>query len=393
MPVAGAAERPIRVMPIRVMHVIAGLEIGGAETMLANLVCARPPALEQSVVTLIPGGALEPRVSGAGAPMFALGMRRGRPSAGGLWRLVRLIRRERPDVLQSWMYHADLAGTLALGLSGCRGQVRHAWNLRCSDMESRDYGLAFRAVRAAWSALVPRADLLIANSAAGLQYHVDHGMKAARTLLVPNGIDTARFRPDPDARARVRAALGLAPQRRLVAVVARVDPMKDHAGFLSALDALPGVAALLVGRGTEALPAPADVLRLGERQDIPDLLAAADLIVNSSAYGEGFSNALAEGMAAALPAVATDVGDAKLILGDTGAICRPRDPRGLAEAMRRLLNEDAEQHRRRAAAARQRIVEHFSLEACVARFVETYRELTRARAAPERDDAISAPGR
>lgn len=362
---------------IRVMHVIASLEIGGAETMLTNLVCARPAALDQCVVSLVAGGALERRIADAGVPLFALGMRRGRPGLGGLLRLARLIRRQRPDVLQSWMYHADLAGMLALSLSGRRHAVRHVWSLRCSDMESPDYGAMFRVVRAAWMRLVPRADLLVANSEAGLRFHLAHGMRPARTLVIPNGIDTARFRPNAEARARVRAALGLPAERPVVTLIARVDPMKDHAGFLAAIGCLPGVSALLVGRGTESLPAPKEVLRLGERRDIPDLLAAADLVVSSSAYGEGFSNALAEGMAAGLPAVATDVGDARIIIGNTGALCPPRDPAALAAAIGRLLDEDPEQRRRRAEAARRRIVENYSLEACIAAFVCAYQDLAR----------------
>lgn len=366
---------------IRVMHVIASLDVGGAETMLTNLVCARPPALDQCVVSLVPGGALEQRIAAAGVPLYTLGMHRGRPGVGGPLRLARLIHRLRPDVLQSWMYHADLVGALALTLSGRRRAVRHVWGLRCSDMESPDYGRMFRAVRAAWMALVPRADLLVANSESGLRFHLEQGMKPARTLVIPNGIDTQRYRPNPEARIRLRAGLGLAPERPVVALVARVDPMKDHAGFLAAMRRLRGVSALLIGRGTEAINAPADVLRLGERQDIPELLSAADLIVNSSAYGEGFSNAIAEGMATGLPAVATDVGDARLIIGDTGAICPPRDPAALAGAMRRLLDEDAGSHRKRAELARRRIVEHFSLEICAGRFVEAYRSLSSALSA------------
>jgi glycosyltransferase involved in cell wall biosynthesis len=359
--------------------VIAGLDVGGAETMLAGLVGARPPALEQTVISLIPGGALEARIAAAGVPVATLGMRRGRPSIGGFLRLVRLIRAQRPDVLQSWMYHADLASTLALSVGFRRGTVRHAWNLRCSDMDSAQYGRLFRAVRAAWMALAPRADLLIANSASGLDFHRRQGMRGAKTLVIPNGIDTARFRPDAEARARLRKALGIAPERQLVALVARVDPMKDHAGFLAALQDLPEVSALLIGRGTEALDAAPGIVRLGERPDVPDLLAAADLVVNSSAYGEGFSNALAEGMAAGLPAAATDVGDARQILGDTGVLCPPRDPAALARAIRQLLGEDHALQHRRAVAARQRIVEHFSLEACVARFAAAYREMVDIR--------------
>jgi glycosyltransferase involved in cell wall biosynthesis len=367
---------------IRVLHVIAGLETGGAETMLAALVAAKPPGLVQSVVSMVPGGAQAARIAAAGVPLQTLAMRRGRPDPMALLRLARLIRTAEPHVVQSWMYHADIAATLALALGGLRGRTRLAWNLRCSDMAGRQYGAMFRVVRRLWVMLAPRADLVLANSQAGLDYHVRLGLRARATRVIPNGIDTGRFRPDGEARDRVRRQFGLPADARVAVHVARVDPMKDHATMLAAIERVPGASLLLIGRGTEALARPPRVLGLGERDDVPALLAAGDLVVSSSAYGEGFSNALAEGMAAGLAAVATDVGDARLILGDTGRVVPPRNPAALGEAIAALLDEAPEACRTRAAAARARIVERFAIARCVAGFVEIYRELVRTDSNP-----------
>ena len=115
--------------------------------------------------------------------------------------------------------------------------------------------------------------------------------------------------------------------------------MKDQATFLAAMTQLPDLFALLVGAGTETLAATHNVVRLGRRNDVPRLFAAADFVVSSSRFGEGFSNALGEGMACGLPAVATDVGDAKLIVGDTGLVVPPGDPHALAAAIRTLAGE------------------------------------------------------
>lgn len=360
---------------IRVLHVIAGLESGGAETMLAALVAARPPGLDQSVVAMVPGGAQAARIAAAGIPLATLGLRRGQIDPLALWRLARIVRARRPHVVQSWMYHADVATALALPLTGLRKSLRLAWNLRCSDMAGQAYGWKFRAVRTAWLRLAPLADLLIANSRAGLDYHLGLGLKARATRLIPNGIDTDRFRPDPAARARLRQALGIAREANVVVHVARVDPMKDHATLLAAMERVPNATLLLVGKGTKRLAAPPRVLGLGERGDVPALLAASDLAVSSSAYGEGFSNALAEAMAAGLPAVATDVGDAREILGEVGQICPPRDPAALAQAIGSALGEGREALGARRQAARARVVECYALGRCIERFTMTYQEL------------------
>jgi glycosyltransferase involved in cell wall biosynthesis len=146
--------------------------------------------------------------------------------------------------------------------------------------------------------------------------------------------------------------------------VARLDPMKDHATLLAALDRLPHVHAVLAGLGTETLTARPRLHRLGVRDDVPRLLAAADLFVSSSAFGEGFSNALAEAMAAGLTPVATDVGDARAIVGDCGFVVPPRDPAALAEAIAAALAGPA-----RGATARARMLDRFTIAASAARFV------------------------
>jgi glycosyltransferase involved in cell wall biosynthesis len=190
--------------------------------------------------------------------------------------------------------------------------------------------------------------------------------------MIANGIDVDCFKPDPSARAVMRKDLGLSDAAFLLAHVARVDPMKDHATFLKALIELPNVYALLVGAGTERLAGGLNILTLGRREDVPQLLAAADAVVSSSAFGEGFSNVLAEGMACGLPPVTTDVGDARTIVGDSGLIVPPRDPRALAAAIRVLAEEPQETRADRGARARRHIVANFSMAQAMQRYSELY---------------------
>jgi glycosyltransferase involved in cell wall biosynthesis len=173
----------------------------------------------------------------------------------------------------------------------------------------------------------------------------------------------------------VRSELGIPAETVVVALVARLDPMKDHEGFLAAMAGLPDLRALLIGPGTEQLREAPNVTRLGRRTDVARLFAAADIVVSSSAFGEGFSNALAEGMACGLPAVATDVGDAALIVGDTGLIVPARDPQVLAGAIRALAGEGAAARAERGTKARARIVANFGMKRAVERYAELYASL------------------
>ena len=146
--------------------------------------------------------------------------------------------------------------------------------------------------------------------------------------------------------------------------------MKDHATFLKAMWALPAMRGLLVGAGTETLDLPDNVRALGLRTDVARLYRCADLVVSSSAFAEGFSNILAEGMSSGLVPVATDVGDARLIVGAVGEIVPVRDPEALAQAMSRAADRsDLAIHKQR---ARERIVENFTLERAVDRFARLY---------------------
>jgi len=267
----------------RVMHVITGLDTGGAETQLALLVGARKEAgAEDIVVSLIPGGAVRQRLENSGVTVHDLGMRRGRPSLTGLLRLRSLIRRTKPRIVQSWMYHADLISAFALQVSGRKNATRLIWGIRCSDMNLADYGRGLRWTLGLCVRYSHVPDMVVANSEAGLKAHVDLGYQPRHSRVIDNGIDTARFRPDAASRAEVRAELAIDSGVKLVAHVARVDPMKDHETLLTAMRELPDVELLLIGLGTESLAARPGWHGLGRRADVPRLLSTCDLIVASS---------------------------------------------------------------------------------------------------------------
>lgn len=372
---------------IRVLHLISGLGTGGSETMLFKLLAAMDRrAFDQRVISLTAGGALADRLNAIGIDVTNLGMRAGVPHPMGLFRLVRGLRQWRPAIVQTWLYHADLLGTLATRLAGTPAL---AWNIRCSKMDARyERGLG-RVMLQALALLSRRPDVVVTNTEAGRDLHTRLGYAPRRWAVLPNGFDVDTFRPDSDARRRTRAGIGIADDRFAVGLIARFDPIKDHATFLRAAADFAAIEprAVFVLAGTNVTmsnPPVADLVRasrlgdraflLGERSDIAALNAALDVAVCSS-QGEGFPNAIGEAMACGVPVTMTDVGDAREIVGDGGIVVPPADPRSLAGAWRSLAALTLEERRAMGVRARQRIEERFDIKAVARRYEALYREL------------------
>jgi glycosyltransferase involved in cell wall biosynthesis len=375
-----AREVGVTLRPRKIVYVTAGLRGGGAEAMLARLATAKPGVADEiTIVSLLPAEAHMARLRAAGIEVVELRFDKPAGIATGLRQLARLIAERRPDIVQGWMYYGDLAALLALALSGRRGQTNLVWGIRCSAMDWRSYGVGLGLVVKACALLSRWPDLVTANSAAGLKSHLALGYHPRRAQVIANGIDVDEFRPDAAARRAMRTELGIADDAIVLAHVARVDAMKDHGSFLAAMAALPDLSALLVGAGTENLPVARNLFRLGRRCDVARLFAAADFVVSSSRFGEGFSNVLAEGMACGLPAITTDVGDAKLIVGDTGLVVGPESPDALASAIRKLAAESPTARAERGSRARARIVDNFAMGHAIHRYVELYGSLASQR--------------
>ena len=376
--------------PIKVVHLITELNTGGAEQMLYKLVTRMDPkAFSPLVVSMTDRGPIGERLASQGVPVLELGMRLGRPNPAGLLRLYRLLQKEEPDVLQTWLYHADLLGFIAGKASAVK---RIVWGIRCSDMDLRNYRPLTSLTVWFNARLSGLPDAILVNSEKGKQVHEKRGYSTRRMTVIPNGFDIEHFRPDETARQWLLGHLGLPGQATLIAFVARFDPMKDHATFFRAASALAereeAVHFILAGDGmltsnaqvSALIPSGirAKVHLLGRREDVPKLLAAVDIATSASAYGEGFSNAVGEAMACGLPCVVTDVGDAGWIVGDTGRVVPPGSPERLAEAWKRLLDMDREGRRRLGERARARVTEHFEIGHVVRRFESFYRGLLRA---------------
>ena len=353
----------------KVLHVITGLGLGGAERSLLQVACGlQVRGMPQHVVSMGNRDAYADELQAHGVPVDALGLRSASGGLRGLFALVRLIKQVRPSVVQGWMYHGNVLAALAHRFAATQAPPKLFWNLRASNMDDARYRWIIRA-----NALLSRwPDIIIANSQAGLAYHISRGFRPRQAVVIPNGIDVDLFRPDAAIRAKLRGELGISPDAIVALHVARVDPMKDHASFLAAMGRLLQVTGLLVGAGTDTLTLPANAKALGPRRDVPALCACADIIVSTSAFGEGFSNVLAEGMASGLIPVATDVGDSRLIVGSTGYVVAPGDVDALTNAVSAIASLPEAERRSRGALARSAIVENFTLAKAVDAYDRIY---------------------
>lgn len=379
------------VRPLRITLIIRSLAVGGAERQLAAL--AAGLAARGHAVLVIPyygGGVWRQELEAAGVTVTPLGKLSRWDMFGPMLRLRRIIRDFAPDIVHGYLPDGNLISLLA-GRLFHRAMV--VWGVRAANYDFRIYDMLFSLLFRVSCWMARGADLIIANAVAGRNYHVAHGYPAERCVVIPNGIDADRFRPDPARRAQQRRAWSVGDGELLVGIVGRLDPMKDHPTFLRAaallVSRLPSVRFVAVGDGPAEyrtrLLALASQCGLGERlhwvpvaEDLVAVYNALDLLVSVSTTGEGFPNVIGEAMACGVACVVTDAGDSAAVIGDGGIVVPRGDPAAVAEGWRRGLASLGD---RAGPDPRRRIIEEFSLELMVSRTEQALAALVDRRTA------------
>jgi glycosyltransferase involved in cell wall biosynthesis len=358
----------------RVLHVITDLGQGGAEAVLYRLIGATSDGFEHAVVSLHQEGVYGQPLRNQGVSVAALGMPRGRVTIEGLRRLLRITREFRPHIVQTRLDHANLIGGLISRFAGAPPVI---WAVHSTDLGPLRSSWKTRIVRrtcAQLSRVLPQ--FIVSDARSGAVLHERIGFSTAKLIVVPNGVDPMSFRPDPQARERIRRMWGVTPNEVLLGCVARWDPLKDHENLLRAIKLLSdrgsAFRCALIGRGMIAENrdlqqliqhwAVADRLVLaGASGDVPAIMNALDIHVLPS-RSESLPVAVMEAMACGTPCVVTDVGDARHIVGDTGWVVRPQDSGALADAIEAALGDfGGGAIEGRAAECRARIVRDYSL--------------------------------
>jgi glycosyltransferase involved in cell wall biosynthesis len=371
-----------------ILHVIVGLNAGGAEQMLGRLVSGDQLEhdFRHTVISLTDLGRIGVKIKALGVPVETLNMKGAVDIPRVLLQLRRIIRQRRPDIVQTWMYHSDLLGGLAAKAAGHR---RILWGVRSTHVQydGTRATVLLRSLCGLLSRWIPEVVICVAD--ASRLAHIDAGYDASRMVVVPNGFELPIGGVDEISRLRQdrRTEFGLPADAILIGAAGRFNPVKGFDTFIKSarhvLDQCPQAWFLLAGRGVDDqnqdLKRSIDeaglgdrFLLLGERDDLPACFAAMDIFCLSS-RSEGFPNVVGEAMSMALPCVVTDVGDAAMVVGDTGVVVPMDDPFAMAAGLLQVATLPPEGRRALGLSARDRIATVFSVAVARARFAQIYR--------------------
>lgn len=342
--------------------------------------------IASEVISLTDIGLIGGKIKALGVPVYALGMHSGSPNPLKIMKLANWLRQSNPDIIQTWMYHADLIGGIAAKLAG---RIPVIWGIHHYNLD-RKHNKRSTIWTAKISAMLSRwlPEKIVCCSQATREVHEDLGYVSKKMVVIPNGIDLSVFKPDPLASSNIRKELGISLGVPLIGMVARFSAQKDHCNFVEAAGLLhaknPVVHFLLCGSDVSwdnqklvnwiAAAGVSDCFHLlGTRQDVETVTAALDIATLSS-FGESFSLMIGEAMACRVPCVTTDIAAPVELLGGNGWVVPIHDARSLCNAWQEILNTPADDVEKRLDAAKQRIQKYFSLDSMVGKYRRVFED-------------------
>ncbi len=389
-------------MPTTIVHIITNLSSGGAERMLYKLLaqsmCDGENNFEHVVISMVGKEFIGQEIESLGVTVHTLGLKRAvLPSPKVLLKLRKLIREYQPDIVLGWMYHGNLAAWFATKIASPKTPAL-LFNIR--------HSVADIAHEKPLSRLVIRLGAKVANSAAAIIYnshtsarqHQRLGYPVSLEEILPNGFELKRYALSEAVREEYRKQFGFTSDDFVIALIGRFHPMKDHKTFIAAARIFSennrNGQFLLVGRDIDTANAALGAQLeksgvrdrfqlLGERNDIPQLLAAVDVLTSCSAWGEGFSNVIGEACASATPVVVTNVGDALEIVGELGKESEISDANSLANCWQELFEQGASQRAELGAKLRERVSERYSIEAITQDYSNLFKRVVSTPSQPK----------
>lgn len=362
-----------------ILHIITGLDDGGAEAVLYRLI-TNDNSCRHTIISLMGPGKYGPLLQQKGFTVHSLNMGKGKVTLKGLFSIWRLLNQSKYDILQTWMYHADLIGGIIGRLSGVNQIYWCIHNSTLVKGQTHWKTLMVTNFCAALSYVVPKKIISCAQRA--IEANVSQGYAASKFCLVPNGYDLSMFKPDLQKGKTFRDKWAIKKEIFLIGIVARFDPQKDILNLIKALSLVRksglNFNLIMVGAGMESINEELLgwikssgiedlVIMLGQQNNIPEIMNGIDLLTLSSKYGEAFPNVLCEAMACGTPCVATNVGDVEVIISNNGWVVPPQSPELLAHAIiqaaKQWENQSLWQSKKEK--ARQHIEHNFSIQTMV----------------------------
>ena len=369
-----------------ITHVIIGLDVGGAERSLQKLIRGSK-LCHHNVISLTSIGKVGQELLAEGVDVTALGLSK----INIFWvafRLFKIIRSQPPQVLQTWMYHADLIGGLIARFAGCKNVV---WNIRNTEVPQRYLSITTLLIRlcAVLSHVVPK--VVVSCSRAGKECHESLGYSRKKITVITNGFEESLN--DSDAKKDDEEDFFCDIQEKncpIIGVVGRFDRLKGYDIFFDALSQLlqanKKFKVIMIGRGltrdnesfASLIPekmTKRELLLTGESDNVASLLSKCDFLCLPS-RAEGFPNVVGEAMMLELPCVVTNVGDAAYIVGDTGYVVNPENSSDLANALSKMIAIGADERVVLGRRAKLRIVENFNQLGVVKNYEDLYLKLS-----------------
>ena len=332
---------------MKIVHIISGLKIGGAEQALLRLIIgSNKLEFNHIVISLSGEGELCQLFINANIDLRIINFKKKPVSS--FFVLIKIIAQTKPDIVQTWLYHADLIGGITAKIAG----VKHIiWGIRTTDLKKGSYSTALvRKINAWLSFSLPSKIVCVAESAKAR--HVKLGYCESKMLIIPNGFDLDKLHKYIIDSAQLRLKHGIKQNEIVIGSMGRFSQIKGQDVFVKAAKIVaennPNVRFLMVGRELQESNKPLmkwitntgfvdRFVLLGERLDVNICFGAMNIFCLHS-RSEGFPNVLGEAMAMGLPCVATDVGDAKILGGELVKIVEPDNPEVLALALMQMLN-------------------------------------------------------
>ncbi|MGP4789275.1 glycosyltransferase family 4 protein [Psychrobacter sp. 1Y11] len=372
---------------MKIVHIITGLNNGGAEGVLFRL-CTHDKNNQHVVISMMDKGKYGALLEKQGITVHCLMLNRNNINFKSLTKLYRLLKQLKPDVVQTWMYHADLIGGLTARFAGYKNIF---WNVRNTELKkgsSKNSTIYIAKASALLSHVIPKKIVCCAVNASDI--HSELGYDKKKLTVISNGFELNKFSPNDECRNAVITELSLDKVSDIIGMVGRFDPQKDHTNLIKAVHIVvksrPNLKVLLIGKDMNEdnktlldliknLNIGKNIIFLDQRTDIPAVMNAMDLHILSSLYGEGFPNVIAEAMACGTPCVTTDVGDSALIVGDLGWVVPVGDSKALANAIITGIKEKDNKAKwlSRKQAVRQRILNNFDISSMVKNYDDVWK--------------------